>query len=119
MAGETKMRRRRPQERWGFPEERREVLQNRRLSYQRRTIHPVQEKITDTPHGATRKKPDATEYSQGRKRNGRRDRKNGSTNIRAAARCGEGEYRISSTDGDREMFWASSDNTEVLENFLK
>ena len=45
------------------------------------------------------------------------DRDNGSTNSRAEARCGEGEYGTVSADGGRENVWASSDNTGVLKNY--
>ena len=51
-----------------------------------------------------------------RKRNGRRDKDNGSTDIRSTAGYGEGEYTMVSSDGGREMFWASSNNAGVLEN---
>ena len=47
------------------------------------------------------------------------DRKNGSTNIRASARCEEGKYRMVSADGGRGNVWASSDYTRVLEILLK
>ena len=55
----------------------------------------------------------------GRKRNGRRDRNNGSTNSRAAARCGKGKYRMVSADGGRENVWAISNYTGFLEKLLK
>ena len=71
-------------------------------------------KIIGTTHGADGRKPDATEYSWGSKRNGRRDRNNGSTNSRASARYGEGEYGMVSSDRGRENVWDSSDNTGVL-----
>ena len=41
-AGETKMRQRWPQARWGFPEERQEDLQNRQLRCHHSAIHKVQ-----------------------------------------------------------------------------
>ena len=50
---------------------------------------------------------------------GRRDRKNESTNIRAAATFRGGGYRMVSSDGGHEMFWARSDHTGVLEKLLK
>ena len=50
---------------------------------------------------------------------GRRDRNNGSTDSRAAARYGEGKYRMVSADGGRENVWASSDYTGVLKKLLK
>ena len=40
-AGENKILQRRPQARWGFPEERQEDLQNRQLRCQRMEIHQV------------------------------------------------------------------------------
>ena len=49
-----------------------------------------------------------------RKRNGRRDKDNGSTDIRSTAGYGEGEYTMVSSDGGREKFWSSSDNIGVL-----
>ena len=71
---------------------------------------------TGTTQGADGRKPNAKEYCRGRKRNGRRDRYNVSTNSRAAERCREGEYGMVSADGGRENVWASSDNAGVLEN---
>ena len=76
-------------------------------------------KITGTTWGADGSKPDAKEYSWGMKCNGRRDRNNGSTDIRAASRCGEEKYGMVSADGGRENVWDSSDNTGVLEKTSK
>ena len=58
----------------------------------------LRNKITSTKYGADERKPNATEYSRRRKRNCRRDRNNGSTDSRAAARCREGKYRMVSAD---------------------
>ena len=76
-------------------------------------------KITGTTKGADGRKPNPKKYSRGRKWNGRRDRNNGSTNIRAAARCGEGKCRMVSADGGREKFRSSSDYTGVLKKAYK
>ena len=76
-------------------------------------------KIKGNTQGADGRKPDAPEYSRGRKLNGRRDRKNCSTNIRVATRCGEEEYGMVSAYGGYGNFWASSDNTRVLGKFSK
>ena len=46
---------------------------------------------------------------------GRRDRKNVITNIKEAARCGGGGFRMVSADGGREDVWASSNYTGVFE----
>ena len=48
-----------------------------------------------------------------------RDRNNGSTQSREAARCEEGKYKMVSADGGRENVWARSNNTRVLEKLLK
>ena len=68
-----------------------------------------------TTQGADGRKHYPKKYNRGRKIIGRRDRKNGSTNIRAAARCREGKYRMVSANKGHENFWAGSDYTGVLE----
>ena len=47
------------------------------------------------------------------------DRNNGSTNSRAAARCGEGKYRMVSAGGGCENVWVSNNYIGVLEKLLK
>ena len=50
---------------------------------------------------------------------GKRDMNNGSTNIKAAARCGGGEYRMVSANGGRQNVWASRNYTGVLKKTYK
>ena len=61
-------------------------------------------KSTGTTQVDNGRKPDASEYIQGRKLNGRRDRNNGSTNRRVAERCREWKYRTVSAKGGRKRF---------------
>ena len=50
---------------------------------------------------------------------GRRDRNNGSTKSRAAARCRSRESRMVSVDRGRENVWSISNHTGVLEKLPK
>ena len=74
-------------------------------------------KKTGITQGNNQRKPDATEYSRGRKWNGRRDRNNGRTNSRALERYGEEYYRMVSADGVRENVWAATTTQEFSKNF--
>ena len=76
-------------------------------------------KSTGTTQVADERKPNTIKYSWGKKRNGRRDMNNNSTDIRAAQRCRKGRYRMVSANKGCENVWAGSYYTGVIKKTYK